>query len=70
MRLRSITLITLSFDTCLYAILDHDVLRSKHRSRFFRPMELFWSSTHLPAALFASFIKRPNSPPLRLLLRL
>ncbi|KAF7299244.1 Ribosome biogenesis protein Noc4 [Mycena indigotica] len=47
-----------SFYTKLYAFLDRDVLHSKHRARFFRLTELFLSSTHLPAALVASFIKR------------
>ncbi|KAJ7202823.1 CBF/Mak21 family-domain-containing protein [Mycena pura] len=47
-----------AFYTRLYAFLDRDVLHSKHRARFFRLTELFLSSTHLPAALLASFIKR------------
>ncbi|KAF9033399.1 CBF/Mak21 family-domain-containing protein [Panaeolus papilionaceus] len=47
-----------SFYTRLYAFLDRDVLHLKHRLRFFRLTELFLSSTHLPAALLASFIKR------------
>ncbi|KAF7296464.1 Ribosome biogenesis protein Noc4 [Mycena chlorophos] len=47
-----------SFYTKLYAFLDRDVLHSKHRARFFRLTELFLSSTHLPAALVASFVKR------------
>jgi len=47
-----------SFYTRLYAFLDRDVLHSKHRSRFFRLTELFLSSTHLPAALLASFVKK------------
>ncbi|KAJ7644308.1 CBF/Mak21 family-domain-containing protein [Roridomyces roridus] len=47
-----------SFYTKLYAFLDRDVLHSKHRARFFRLTELFLSSTHIPAALLASFIKR------------
>ncbi|KAK4950575.1 Maturation and nuclear export of 40S ribosomal subunits interacting protein [Elasticomyces elasticus] len=42
----------------LYSLLDHDLLHSKHRSRFFRLLDTFMSSTHLPAALVASFIKR------------
>lgn len=42
----------------LYSLLDHDLLHSKHRSRFFRLLNTFLSSTHLPAALVASFIKR------------
>ncbi|KAF9568669.1 CBF-domain-containing protein, partial [Agrocybe pediades] len=57
-----------SFYTRLYAFLDRDVLHLKHRSRFFRLTELFLSSTHLPAALLASFVKKLsrltlNAPP-------
>ncbi len=47
-----------SFYTKLYSLLDSDLLHSKHRSRFFRLLETFMSSTHLPAALVASFMKR------------
>jgi U3 small nucleolar RNA-associated protein 19 len=47
-----------SFYTRLYAFLDHDLLHLKYRSRFFRLAELFLSSTHLPATLLASFVKR------------
>ncbi|KAI0295719.1 CBF/Mak21 family-domain-containing protein [Russula brevipes] len=47
-----------SFYTCLYAFLDQDLLHLKYRSRFFRLTELFLSSTHLPATLLASFVKR------------
>ncbi|KAF7594942.1 hypothetical protein BBP40_007750 [Aspergillus hancockii] len=52
----------------LYSLLDADLLHSKHRSRFFRLMNTFLASTHLPAALIASFIKRVsrlalNAPP-------
>ncbi|KAG7090557.1 hypothetical protein E1B28_009665 [Marasmius oreades] len=47
-----------SFYTRLYAFLDRDVLHLKHRARFFRMIELFLSSTHLPATLVASFVKR------------
>ncbi len=42
----------------LYSMLDSDILHSKHRSRFFRLLNTFLASTHLPAALVASFIKR------------
>jgi U3 small nucleolar RNA-associated protein 19 len=42
----------------LYSLLDEDVLHSKHRSRFFRLLDSCMASTHLPAALVASFIKR------------
>ncbi|KAI0807034.1 CBF-domain-containing protein [Fomes fomentarius] len=57
-----------SFYTRLYAFLDRDVLHLKHRARFFRLTELFLSSTHLPANLVASFVKRLsrlslNAPP-------
>jgi U3 small nucleolar RNA-associated protein 19 len=47
-----------SFYTKLYSLLDDGILHSKHRSRFFRLLETFMASTHLPAALVASFIKR------------
>lgn len=46
------------FYTKLYSLLDEDVLHSKHRSRFFRQLHKFMNSTHLPAAMVASFIKR------------
>ncbi|KAK0946555.1 Maturation and nuclear export of 40S ribosomal subunits interacting protein [Friedmanniomyces endolithicus] len=46
------------FYTKLYSLLDEDVLHSKHRSRFFRLLETFLRSEHLPAALVASFVKR------------
>ena len=57
-----------SFYRKLYSLLDADVLHSKHRSRFLRLLDTFLSSTHLPAALVASFIKRLtrlclNAPP-------
>ncbi|KAK9460198.1 CBF/Mak21 family-domain-containing protein [Lipomyces oligophaga] len=47
-----------NFYAKLYALLDRNVMHVKYRSRFFRLLELFLSSTHLPAALVASFIKR------------
>ncbi|KAJ5124905.1 CCAAT-binding factor [Penicillium bovifimosum] len=52
----------------LYSLLDAELLHSKHRSRFFRLLNTFLSSTHLPATLVASFIKRLarlalNAPP-------
>ncbi|KAL5121333.1 Maturation and nuclear export of 40S ribosomal subunits interacting protein [Pleosporales sp. CAS-2024a] len=47
-----------SFYLKLYSLLDDTLLHSKHRSRFFRLLDTFMSSTHLPAALVASFIKR------------
>jgi U3 small nucleolar RNA-associated protein 19 len=57
-----------SFYTKLYSLLDRDVLHSKHRSGFFRLLDTFLASSHLPAALIASFIKRLsrlslNAPP-------
>ena len=42
----------------LYSLLDEDVLHSKHRSRFFRLLDTFMASTHLPSAMVASFLKR------------
>lgn len=47
-----------SFFLKLYSLLDDGVLHSKHRSRFFRLLDTFMASTHLPAVLVASFIKR------------
>jgi U3 small nucleolar RNA-associated protein 19 len=47
-----------SFYLKLYSLLDESLMHSKHRSRFFRLLDTFMSSTHLPAALVASFIKR------------
>ncbi|RFU25849.1 hypothetical protein B7463_g10485, partial [Scytalidium lignicola] len=47
-----------SFFPKLYSLLDANILHSKHRSRFFRLLDTFLASTHLPAALVASFIKR------------
>lgn len=57
-----------AFYTKLYSLLDPDILHSKYRSRFFRLLDTFLASTHLPAALVASFIKRLarlslNAPP-------
>ncbi|KAL9054918.1 MAG: hypothetical protein Q9162_003859 [Coniocarpon cinnabarinum] len=46
------------FYTKLYSLLDDDLLHSDHRSRFFRMLDEFLSSSHLPAAMVASFIKR------------
>jgi U3 small nucleolar RNA-associated protein 19 len=52
----------------LYSLLDSDILHSKYRSRFFRLLDIFLGSSHLPAVLVASFIKRLarlalNAPP-------
>jgi U3 small nucleolar RNA-associated protein 19 len=44
-----------SFYPKLYSLLNRDILHSKHRSRFFRLLDTFLASTHLPAALVASF---------------
>jgi U3 small nucleolar RNA-associated protein 19 len=57
-----------SFYPRLYSLLDRDILHSKHRSKFFRLLDTFLASSHLPAALVASFIKRLsrlalNAPP-------
>lgn len=57
-----------SFYKKLYSLLDAEILHSKHRSRFFRLMDTFLASTHLPAVLVASFLKKLsrltlNSPP-------
>ncbi|KAL8645182.1 MAG: hypothetical protein Q9226_007413, partial [Calogaya cf. arnoldii] len=46
------------FYTKLYSLLTPEILHSRNRSRFFRLLDTFLSSTHLPAALVASFIKR------------
>lgn len=46
------------FYTKLYSLVNAELLQSKHRSRFFRLLETFLGSTHLPATLVASFIKR------------
>jgi U3 small nucleolar RNA-associated protein 19 len=46
------------FYTKLYSLLDEKVLHSKYRSRFFRLLETFMASSHLPATMIASFIKR------------
>ncbi|GAV29125.1 hypothetical protein PMKS-002605 [Pichia membranifaciens] len=47
-----------NFYTNLYAILTPELLHLKEKSRFFRLLDLFMSSTHLPASIVASFIKR------------
>ncbi|KAI1179325.1 CBF/Mak21 family-domain-containing protein [Nemania sp. FL0916] len=57
-----------SFYQKLYSLLDADVLHSKHRSKFMRLLDTFLSSSHLPAALVASFLKKLlrlslNAPP-------
>lgn len=57
-----------SFYQKLYSLLDADILHSKHRSRFLRLLDTFLASSHLPAVMVASFIKRLsrlclNAPP-------
>lgn len=57
-----------NFYPALYALLTRDVLHVRYRSRFFRLLDTFLASTHLPAALIASFIKKLarlslNAPP-------
>ncbi|MBW0477425.1 hypothetical protein O181_017140 [Austropuccinia psidii MF-1] len=47
-----------SFYTRLYAILDQTTLHARHRPRFFRMLQTFLSSTHLPVNIVASFIKK------------
>ncbi|KAK9456518.1 CBF/Mak21 family-domain-containing protein [Dipodascopsis uninucleata] len=42
----------------LYALLDRNIMHMKYRSRFFRMLDLFLSSSHLPALLIASFCKK------------
>ena len=47
-----------SFYPKLYSLLDSQLLHSAYRSRFVRSLQTFLASTHLPANLVASFIKR------------
>lgn len=42
----------------LYAILTPELLHLSYRSRFFRMLDLFLGSTHISAAVVASFLKR------------
>ncbi|KAJ2271787.1 Maturation and nuclear export of 40S ribosomal subunits interacting protein [Coemansia sp. RSA 451] len=42
----------------LYALLDRNVFHVKYRARFFRLLETFLGSSHLPAYLVAAFAKR------------
>ncbi|KPV75276.1 uncharacterized protein RHOBADRAFT_14188, partial [Rhodotorula graminis WP1] len=46
------------FYTKLYSLLDRSVLHVRYRPRFFRLLDIFMSSSHLPSTLVASFIKR------------
>ncbi|XP_078410653.1 nucleolar complex protein 4 homolog [Cetorhinus maximus] len=57
----------------LYSLLDPSVLHVKYRARFFHLLDLFLSSSHLPAYLVAAFSKRLarlalTSPPQALLM--
>ena len=49
----------------LYSLLDEGLVWSVHRSRVFRLLDVCLGSTHLPAALVASFIKRLSRLALR-----
>lgn len=42
----------------LYSLLDREVLHVRYRPRFFRLLEIFMGSSHLPSAMVAAFIKR------------
>lgn len=42
----------------LYSLFDQDLFHMKYRSRFLRLTDVFLSSTHLPSALIASFLKK------------
>ncbi|BFZ62157.1 Maturation and nuclear export of 40S ribosomal subunits interacting protein [Saitoella coloradoensis] len=42
----------------LYYLFDRNLMHVRYRSRFVRLVDLFLSSTHLPAGIAASFIKR------------
>ncbi|XP_014442889.1 nucleolar complex protein 4 homolog isoform X2 [Tupaia chinensis] len=42
----------------LYGLLDPSVFHVKYRARFFHLVDLFLSSSHLPAYLVAAFVKR------------
>uniref|UniRef100_A0A8C6XZ36 Nucleolar complex associated 4 homolog n=1 Tax=Naja naja TaxID=35670 RepID=A0A8C6XZ36_NAJNA len=46
------------FYTKLYSLLDPSIFHVKYRARFFRLLDLFLSSSHLPAYLVAAFAKR------------
>ncbi|QEU61775.1 Noc4 [Kluyveromyces lactis] len=47
-----------NFYSKLYQLLTPELMHVKYRSRFFRLLDTFLSSTHLSAQLVASFIKR------------
>ncbi|XP_065829232.1 nucleolar complex protein 4 homolog [Oscarella lobularis] len=42
----------------LYALLDQSIFHAKYVTRFFRLLDVFLTSSHLPAYLVAAFIKR------------
>ncbi|ORX73649.1 CBF-domain-containing protein [Linderina pennispora] len=42
----------------LYALVDRSLFHVRYRARFFRLLEVFLGSSHLPAYLIAAFIKR------------
>jgi len=42
----------------LYSLLDEDLMHSAHRTRVFKLLDQALNSSHLPAAMVASFIKR------------
>ncbi|XP_026052225.1 nucleolar complex protein 4 homolog isoform X1 [Carassius auratus] len=59
----------------LYSLLDPSIFHVKYRARFFHLMNIFLSSTHLPAYLVAAFVKRfarlsLTAPPTALLILL
>lgn len=54
-----------AFYTRLYALLDASVMHTRYRSRFMRMLNVFLSSTHLPVAIVASFLKRLSRLSLR-----
>lgn len=47
-----------NFYSKLYELLTPELMHVRYRSRFFRLLDLFLSSTHLSSQLIASFIKR------------
>ncbi|CCJ30430.1 unnamed protein product, partial [Pneumocystis jirovecii] len=47
-----------NFFTKLYALFDESLFYIRYRARFIKLVDLFLSSTHLPASIVASFVKR------------
>lgn len=47
-----------NFYTKLYTLFDENLFHIRYRGRFIKLVDLFLSSTHLPAIIVASFIKR------------